>query len=118
MRNLLLTAVLAVAAAGAAQAHAFLERAEPRVGAVIARAPAALRLTFSEGVETALCRVSVTGPPGFGGAGAVRPAPGDPTSLAVELRGPTPPGAYTVRWRVMAVDTHVSEGTFRFEVRG
>ena len=112
-------ALLGVAALAplAARAHAFLDRADPRVGSVVASAPPAIRLTFTQGLVVAFCRVSVSGPPGFGGAGAPHVVAGDPLSLAVDLKGPTPPGTYVVRWRVLSVDTHVTEGDFSFQVK-
>ncbi|HLY78259.1 MAG TPA: copper resistance protein CopC [Caulobacteraceae bacterium] len=114
--HLILATALALGTAGAAQAHAFLDRAEPRVGSLATKPPTAVRLTFTEGVEAVFCHVTVTGPPGFGGAGPARAVPGDPKSLVVELRAPAPPGAYVVRWRVLSVDTHVTEGDFNFRV--
>ena len=119
MRRALRSALVAVAlaiAAGAAQAHAFLDHADPRVGATVVRAPAQLRLWFTQALVPVFCRVTVSGPPGFGGAGPTGPAPGDPRSLVVGLRGPTPRGVYTVRWRVLSVDTHTTEGDFSFRV--
>ena len=116
-RTALFLAVVLAAAPPAARAHAFLDRADPRVGSVVPKAPPTLRLTFTQGVEVPFCRVTVTGPPGFGGAGVPRAEPGDPRSLAVDLKGPAPPGAYLVRWRVLSVDTHVTQGDFRFQVR-
>ncbi|HEY1750836.1 MAG TPA: copper resistance CopC family protein [Caulobacteraceae bacterium] len=113
----LLAAVAALAIAGAAQAHAFLDHADPKVGSVVAHAPQSLRLHFTEPVVAAACRVSVAGPPGFAGAGPARPAPGDAKSLVVELRGPAPPGRYVVHWRVISVDTHATSGDFAFTVR-
>ena len=101
----------------AAAAHAFLDRADPRVGSVVAHAPPTIRLKFTQGVVVPFCRVSVTGPAGFGGAGVPHAVPGDPLGLAVDLRGPGPPGTYVVRWRVLSVDTHVTEGDFSFQVR-
>jgi methionine-rich copper-binding protein CopC len=118
-RALPLTFALTVAALApvSAEAHAFLERADPRVGSVVAKAPPTLRLTFTEGIVVPFCRVTVTGPPGFDGAGAPHAVPGDARSLAVDLKGAAPPGGYTVRWRVLSVDTHVTEGDFTFQVR-
>ena len=101
----------------AAAAHAFLDKAEPRVGSVVAHAPPAIRLTFTQGVVVPFCRVTVTGPPGFGGASAPHAVAGDPLSLAVDLQGPAPAGIYVVRWRVLSVDTHVTEGDFSFQVK-
>ena len=115
--TLALAALAAVMAPLAASAHAFLEKADPRVGSVVASAPPAIRLKFTQGVVVPFCRVTVTGPPGFGGAGAPHAVPGDPLSLAVDLKGRAPAGTYTVRWRALSVDTHVTEGDFSFQVR-
>ena len=75
-----------------------------------------VQLWFTEGLEPAFCRVSVTGPPGFHGAGPAKPVAGDPRSLALDLGAPVPPGTYVVRWRVLSADTHVTEGDFSFRV--
>jgi hypothetical protein len=118
MIKITLLAVLAsLAIAGAAEAHAFLDHADPKVGSVVPRAPASVRLWFTQGLVAAACQVTVAGPPGSGGAGPVRPAPSDPRSLIVNLHGPTPPGRYAVHWRVLSVDTHVTQGDFAFTVR-
>jgi methionine-rich copper-binding protein CopC len=110
-------ALAALAPALPAAAHAFLVRAEPRVGATVANAPPTLRLHFTEALEAPFSRVTVSGPPGFGGAGPARALPGDHAGLAVDLRAPTPAGAYTVHWRVLAADTHVTQGDFSFKVQ-
>jgi methionine-rich copper-binding protein CopC len=112
-----LCAALALLPTANASAHAFLDHADPRVGAVVKAAPATLRLTFTQTVEVPFCRVTVTGPPGFGGAGGVQATSGRPETLTVDLRGPSPPGAYMVHWRVLSVDTHVTEGDFSYQVR-
>jgi methionine-rich copper-binding protein CopC len=117
-RRLALIAGLALLAAPiAASAHAFLDRADPRVGSAVRSAPPVLRLKFTQGLEVPFCRVTVIGPPGFGGAGAPHAVAGDPAGLAIDLNGPAPAGTYTVRWRVLSVDTHVTEGDFSFQVR-
>jgi methionine-rich copper-binding protein CopC len=108
---------LAAVAPAVVEAHAFLDKADPRVGSVAPRAPPSVRLTFTQALELPFCRVTVAGPPGFGGAGPPRAVPGDPLSIAVDLRSPTPPGTYTVRWRAFSVDTHVTEGDFSFRVQ-
>jgi methionine-rich copper-binding protein CopC len=115
MRSLL-TALAVALIPIAASAHAFLDHAEPRVGSVTAKAPARIRLWFTEGLEPVFCRVSVTGPPGFHGAGPVKVVPGDPRSLTVDLGAPVPQGKYVVRWRVLSADTHMTEGDFSFQV--
>jgi methionine-rich copper-binding protein CopC len=120
MRRLASILVLALAATGgapaAALAHAFLQAASPKAGARMASAPAEVRLTFSEPIEAGFSTVAVSGPAGFGGAAPARPAPGDHRGLAVALRRPLPAGRYQVRWRVLSVDSHVTQGSFGFEV--
>ena len=119
MRSALAAATLAAVALSplAAQAHAFLKRADPKVGSTVAKPPAAIRLTFTEAVEAPFCRVTVSGPPGFGGAAPPRAVPGDPAGVSIALKGPAPPGTYTVRWRALSADTHVTEGDFSFKVQ-
>ncbi len=43
--------------------------------------------------------------------------PGQPAELQIGLKK-LPRGTYTVRWRVVSVDTHNTEGHFTFDVRG
>jgi hypothetical protein len=109
-------AAVALAIGGTASAHAFLDHADPRVGSSNAKAPAQVTLWFTEGLEPAFCQITVSGPPGFGGAGKPHAVPGDPRRLVADLRGPTPPGTYVIRWRVVSVDTHVTSGDFSFKV--
>ena len=116
-RPILALAALVALAPRAADAHAFLARADPRVGSAIAHAPPAIRLRFTQAIVVAFCRVTVSGPAGFGGAGAPHAVAGDPLSLAVDLKGAAPPGTYVVRWRALSVDTHVTEGDFSFQVK-
>lgn len=106
---------LALAAHGPARAHAFLARASPAVGATVAQAPDSVRLDFTEAIEPAFSRLAVEDAAGASvDTGAVAVG-ADGTALSVGLRA-LPPGTYLVRWRVTAIDTHHTEGTFRFTV--
>ena len=107
---------LLLASAALVRAHAFLDHADPRVGSTVDAAPPALRLFFTEGIEPAFSRIEVddakgqklaTGPP-------EHPAP---ATLQVPLPA-LPAGEYTVRWSVVSVDTHPTEGKFTFSVKG
>jgi methionine-rich copper-binding protein CopC len=97
-------------------AHAFLDHAEPRVGSTVGSSPPALTLTFTEPVEEAFCRVELLDPRGrpLAVAATEHPAPG---TLKVPLP-PLAPGEYTVKWAVVSVDTHPTEGSFTFSVKG
>ena len=98
-----------------AEAHAFLRDATPAVGSVVATAPAAVAIDFTEGVEPAFSTIVVTD------AAGTRVDDGRPHAGAVETRlvvglKPLAPGRYLVAWRVVATDTHRTEGSFSFTV--
>jgi hypothetical protein len=99
-----------------ASAHAMLERASPMVGSVVHAAPAALSLRFSEPVEPALCTISLTRSDGAAIALAP-PAPAEHgTVLIAAVRGAMSAGTYRAHWRVVSVDTHVTQGDFSFRI--
>jgi len=100
----------------AAGAHAFLDHADPRVGSTVKVAPAELRIWFSEAVEPAFSTVRVLDARGQRvDTAAVQRDPQDRKLLHVPL-AKLPPGDYAVAWRIVSVDTHVSEGRFAFHV--
>jgi methionine-rich copper-binding protein CopC len=112
----LVASLLLLAAATGAGAHAFLDRAEPRVGGKVHTPPAGVTLWYTERLEPAYSRVKVvddTGRQVDKADGAVDP--GDPRVLRASL-APLAPGTYKVIWRVLSVDTHVTEGDFTFSV--
>lgn len=110
-----LAALLLCAAAGAA-AHAFLERADPRVGSSVKTAPAQVRLWFTERLEPAFSTAKVLDAAGKQvDRGDVGVDPNDGKLLRVSLPA-LAPGTYKVVWRVLSVDTHVTEGNFTFKV--
>ncbi|MFI4936612.1 MAG: copper resistance protein CopC [Caulobacterales bacterium] len=102
----------------AAQAHAFLDHASPAVGSTLTTSPVEIRLWFTEAVSPLFSSFSL-----LDGAGrpvsADRPRldPADPREFVLALPHALPPGRYQVRWRVVSVDTHVTQGDFRFEIR-
>ena len=93
--------------------HLHLTRAEPAAGAAVGRAPAALRLWFSQPVEAAVTRVRLAGP---AGAVALDRLAVDEAEVRAAVRGAMPAGAYTVEWRTMAADGHAVSGTYNFRV--
>src|SRR6516164_10065212 len=101
--------LLVVLATGAAQAHAFLDHAEPRVGNKLASPPHEVTLWFTQKLEPAFSSVTVTGPAGQ------RLDAGKPrvngSQMSVSLK-PGGTGTYHVNWRVLSVDTHTTNGNF------
>ncbi len=99
-----------------ASAHAMLERASPAVGNVVRAAPAAINLRFSEAIEPALSSLSVARSDGTAVPLAAPTVIEHGTVLVAAVRGAMSRGLYHVRWRVVSVDTHVTEGDFSFRI--
>ncbi|HME83226.1 MAG TPA: copper homeostasis periplasmic binding protein CopC [Roseiarcus sp.] len=104
-------------ASTAAFAHAQLEKATPAVGGTVASA-SEIRLEFSEGVEPRFTGVTLTA---AGGAsvplGPAKVQADDAKVLIVPIAKPLSPGAYTVHWHAVSVDTHHTQGDFQFTVK-
>jgi copper resistance protein C len=105
--------LLLLLATGEASAHAFLDRAEPRVGNKVATAPREVTLWFTQKLEPAFSSMTVTNAVGQ------RVDTGKPrvsgSQMSVSLRGGGV-GTYHVTWRVLSVDTHTTDGNFTFQV--
>jgi len=113
-----LTAAVAMLLSGAtaAFAHARLERASPAVGSTVKGSPPEIRLTLSEELEVAFSTIRVVDEKGQqvdNGDKVLDPA--NRKIIKITLR-PLPPGTYRVIWRVLSIDTHVTEGDYKFGV--
>jgi methionine-rich copper-binding protein CopC len=114
-----IAAPLALAlAATAAFAHAQLIKASPAVGGVVKASPSEIRLKFTEGLEPRFSGIVLTGEAGasvpIGKAGV---EPGDATTFVAPIPQPLKPGAYTVTWHAVSVDTHKTQGAYQFTVQ-
>jgi len=98
--------LLLVLATGAAQAHAFLDHAEPRVGNKVGNPPREVTLWFTQKLEPAFSSVQRVD------AGKARVSG---NQMSVSLKGGGA-GTYHVNWRVLSVDTHTTNGSFTFDV--
>ena len=108
-----MTAFISIAGATSAYAHAFLDHAEPRVGSTTPTAPKEVVLFFSQNLEPAFSSIEVSD------ANGARVDQGKPRISASTMRvgvKPLPPGTYRVRWQVLSVDTHTTEGHFSFHI--
>lgn len=106
-----------IVAPAAVEAHAFLDHADPAVGSTVPNAPSVIHLWFTQELEPAFSSVTVTDKSGATvnkGPAAIDPK--NSSELDVNLNDLTP-GTYTVKWHVLSVDTHTTEGDFTFKVR-
>jgi methionine-rich copper-binding protein CopC len=116
IRRVQLLALAMLGASSPAWAHAFLEHAEPPVGSEVAVPPHQLILTFTEGVEPLFTTVQVQDAQGGTIAtGKPHTAPDSNRRLEVDLP-PLSSGVYTVIWHATSVDTHKTEGSYKFTV--
>ena len=117
MRTRILIVSLLLAALGkvAAHAHAFLDHASPLVGSTVASAPREVSLTFTQNLEAAFSSVQVTGPNGARVDAGKPQISGNTMRVGLKAAGP---GTYRVRWHVLSVDTHTTQGSFTFHIGG
>lgn len=111
-----LIAALTAMSVSTAGAHAHLVRAAPAAGSAVHGSPPQVKLWFTERLEPAFSKVRVfdrNGKQVDKGDPEVDRA--DSKLLGVSLPK-LAPGTYRVNWRVLSVDTHVSEGTYTFDV--
>ena len=114
----LLTAAVVVGGASSATGHAFPERSEPRVGGTLSTAPTQVRIWFDIELEPRFSEVHVFDGNGHPvDQGDPRVDPQNRRLLQVSLPS-LAAGRYTVRWRVLAIDGHRTEGDYTFTVRG
>ena len=115
-RGLFLALVAWALSVWLALAHSGLQRAEPPVESTLKRPPKELKLYFSERLEPAYSTVRVEDGQGVRvDRDDSRVDRSNPLLLRVTLP-PLAPGTYTVIWRVLSVDSHITEGRFTFRV--
>jgi methionine-rich copper-binding protein CopC len=101
---------------GAAHAHAFLDHADPRVGNTVKSSPRIVSLWFTQNLEGAFSTIEVLNSSGaLMNVGKASVDGADRKLLRVAVKA-MPAGTYTVKWHVLSVDTHTTEGNFTFHV--
>jgi copper resistance protein C len=105
--------LLLLLATSQAAAHAFLERADPRVGNKVAAPPREVTLWFTEKLETAFSSMTVTNAAGQRIDTGKARVSGNQMSISVRPGGA---GTYRVKWHVLSIDTHTTDGDFTFQV--
>jgi len=115
MKRLFFLLILVVGSARL-EAHAFLKDADPEVGSTIQTSPGEARIRFTENIEPAVSSIQV-----FDASGKemdkrdLHLDRSDHALLHVSLP-PLGAGTYKVVWRVVSVDTHVTNGNFTFRI--
>ena len=116
MKGAIFVFVLVLLVAAQLEAHAFLKNAKPGVGSTVQTAPSEVLIRFTENIEPAVSSVQV-----FDASGKevdkrdLHLDRSDHALLHVSLPQLSA-GTYKVVWRVVSVDTHVTNGNFTFHV--
>ena len=115
-RSIFLALWISLVLSGVACAHAFIDHADPAAGGKVQKSPNEVRIWFTEEIESSFSSVQV-----FDASGKevdkrdVHLDHSDRALLHVSLPQ-LGAGTYKVAWRVVSVDTHVTNGTFTFRV--
>jgi methionine-rich copper-binding protein CopC len=111
-RALSVLAALCIAPAGV-QAHAILLESQPAAGGTAAAGHVDVRLRFNSRIDAGRSRVTLTRPDR---SQAVLPAQGDGAGNVLTAAAELVPGAYSLRWQVLAIDGHITRGDVAFTV--
>lgn len=115
-RIIFLVILILLAKLARLEAHAFLQRAEPSVGGTVQTSPSEVRIRFTENIEPAASSVQV-----FDASGKevdkrnLHLDRSDHALLHISLPR-LGAGTYKVVWRVVSLDTHLTNGSFTFRV--
>ena len=97
----------------AAEAHAILLASLPASGGSIPAGSAVLRLRFNSRIDHVRSRLTLIGPDRHETVLKIEPNTEDEV---LQSRAELVPGAFTVRWQVLAVDGHITRGDVAFTV--
>jgi hypothetical protein len=109
--------VLLFALAGIASGHAFVDHAEPKVGSEVRPAPTEVKVWFTQAVEPAFSKIQVFDSVGNEIDKKDSHLDSADKHLIIVSLPPVPAGTYKVVWRVISVDTHKTQGDFKFTVK-
>ena len=110
-------AALAIVIANAivVSAHSFPETEIPSAGQTVSTAPAEVTINFDAPIEKLFAKLEVTGADGTNQAVGAPQISDDARRMSVKVSS-LKPGDYTVKWAVVCIDTHHTEGSYTFTV--
>jgi copper resistance protein C len=98
-----------------ASAHSFPESETPSAGQKVASAPSEITVNFDAPIEKLFAKLEVTGAGGTDEAAGAPQVSDDGRHLSVKVAA-LKPGDYTVKWAVVGIDTHHTEGSYTFSI--
>jgi methionine-rich copper-binding protein CopC len=114
-KRILLAVLVAAFLPAVANAHAILEESTPPIGASVAQGKIDLRLRYNSRIDRARSRLTLIKPDRSRDTVAIDPdGPPDIINAHLDLV----PGAYVIRWQVLATDGHITRGDVPLTVTG
>lgn len=113
--TLAMSALMSVVATGA-YAHSFPEQESPGAGAMVAASPTQVTIKYDAPIEKLFDSLNVLDAAGQDKAAGSPQVSADGHELSVPVAA-LKPGQYTVKWRVVCIDTHHTEGSYTFTVK-
>jgi methionine-rich copper-binding protein CopC len=98
-----------------ASAHSFPEQETPSAGQKVASPPPEVVIKFDAPIEKLFAKLEVTSADGTNEAVGGPQVSDDGLRLSVKVSG-LKPSDYTVKWAVVGIDTHHTEGSYTFSV--
>jgi methionine-rich copper-binding protein CopC len=99
----------------AAGAHSFPEKESPSAGQSVGAPPSEVVIDFDAPIEKLFAKLEVAGTDGKDEAAGPPQVSDDGRRLSVKVPA-LKPGDYTVKWAVVCIDTHHTEGSYTFSV--
>ncbi len=109
-----LLAIMSLAGAPVASAHAVRLATDPAADTVLTMGPSKVSATFNERLQTTFSAMTVVGPDGNLWSTGTPRVQGAVLDMDVMPLGPV--GAYTVNYRVTSADGHVVSGSWAFHL--
>jgi methionine-rich copper-binding protein CopC len=106
---------IAMSNASVASAHSFPESETPSAGQKIGSSPSEVTINFDAPIEKLFAKLEVTGGDGKNEAAGSPQISDDGRHMSVKV-GSLKPGDYTVKWAVVGIDTHHTEGSYTFSI--
>jgi len=100
-----------------ATAHSFPEEETPSAGQRVSAPPSEVTIKFDAPIEKVFAKLEVLGTDGK--LETIGQPQVDPSALTLSVKvAALKPGDYTVKWGVVCIDSHHTEGSYIFTVAG
>ncbi len=100
-----------------ASAHSFPEQESPPAGATLSQPPPEITIQYDVPIEKLFASLQVLNSAGQDEVAGKPEVSADGSKLSVPVNK-LAPGQYIVRWSVVCIDTHRTQGSYSFTVEG